>query len=165
MCAVARKMPFERRLKELEREARQVRADLKVLNKALQKPERLAAVSRPKSLKKIEEAVAPPNRGDPVVRSREPGAGAPPVPTGELFAWRSPVPVREKGRTAPGRAAEPTPKAGHLLQDDRFANYFSSGSFVRTRPAAGGSRVQRNKALFMLVLVIIFGFILFSFLF
>ena len=172
MCASARKTPLDRRLKELAREAQQVRSDIKALNKALQKPDRLAAVPRSISLQKIEEAVAPPSRGDPVARGAEPEAAAPPVPAGELFAWRPPVPWRDKGRNTPdapspraSRVTEPTPKAGHLLQDDRFTNYFSSGSFVGTRPSKGEGRVQRNKAIFMIVVVVVFGFILYSLIF
>lgn len=171
----ARKTPFERRLKELEREARQVRSDLKTLHRALEKPERLASVPRPRSLQKRDESVTPPQRNDPVRQAEPPAAAAAEAsapPPGELFAWRPPVPIREKQRKseksppAPApAAAEPAHKGARFLKDERFTNYFSSGSFVGSPPAKGEGRVQRNKAVFMILIVIVVGFILYRLVF
>ena len=176
MCA-AMKTQFERRMKELERESRRVRADIKTLTRALEKPDRLAAVPRPRTLVEREAPVSPPRREDPVTPpedaappSGETGTDAP--PPGELFAWRGSPPTRPAGPRArepaparPGRLVEPTRKAGHLLKDDRFANYFASGSFVGAPPAKGEGRVQRNKAVFMIVIVVVVGFVLYSLIF
>ncbi|HOW97228.1 MAG TPA: hypothetical protein P5567_05575 [Kiritimatiellia bacterium] len=171
------KTQFERRMKELERESRRVRADLRTLTKALDKPERLATVPRPQSLVARERPVAPPRREDPVTSPEEAappsgGAVADAPPPGELFAWRSPAAARPASPRAPepaapraGRMVEPTRKAGHLLKDDRFANYFASGSFVGAPPVKGEGRVQRNKAVFMIFIVVIVGFVLYSLIF
>ena len=68
MCA-AMKTQFERRMKELERESRRVRADIKTLTRALEKPDRLAAVPRPRTLVEREAPVSPPRRaGGPTWR-------------------------------------------------------------------------------------------------
>ncbi|MBP7831297.1 MAG: hypothetical protein KA248_15420 [Kiritimatiellae bacterium] len=171
----ARKTPFERRLKELDREARQVRSDLKALHRALEKPERLASAPRPRSLQKRPAAVTPPQREDPVRQADkaadEAAEAAAAPPPGELFAWRPPVPVREKKRKAeepppaPAAPADPARKGARFLKDERFTNYFASGSFVGSPPAKGEGRVQRNKAVFMILIVIVVGFILYRLVF
>ncbi len=43
----------------------------------------------------------------------------------------------------------------------RFANYFVSGSFLGAKPLREARRFQRNRAIAMLVIVALFGWVLY----
>ncbi len=163
-----RKSPLEQRLKELEREASLVRKDMKVLSRAIQKPdvlERLPPLKSGESRRPVRPAV----RRDPVQASEERAAqkaveeGA---PHGELFQWAPRRSLLGTARNA-ARAEEsveegagPAEGKGRVrpVQDERFRAYFGNGSFVASRPLKQERRIQRNKALFMLIVVLFFGF-------
>jgi hypothetical protein len=53
------------------------------------------------------------------------------------------------------------PKNRAVMKDQRFANYFSSGNFLGGRPMKQEKSVQRNKAVFMIVVVIVVAFSVF----
>lgn len=157
MCAARKKSPLENRLRELEKEADIIRQDMKVLSRAMKKPDQLAALPRLKS-----HRIAPPPRqiphvAPPAVPSPERPAAAPP---GDLFP-ESPVaspPPRELPTV--GETASERPRS-HMSRDERFRNYFGHGSFLPARPLKQERRVQRNKAIFVLVVVVVFGFIVY----
>ena len=44
--------------------------------------------------------------------------------------------------------------------DQRFSRYFSSGSFSRSTPLSHEKRIQRNKAIFAVLCLIVFGYVL-----
>lgn len=46
-------------------------------------------------------------------------------------------------------------------EPERFANYFSSGSFGKTRPLGYEKRLQRNKAIFMVIFVVIVAYVMY----
>jgi len=80
--------------------------------------------------------------------------GAPPEPGGDdLASYKVPPPVAE------GIENIPLPKA---LPDQRFATYFGSGSLHSVRPLRQERRVQRNKAVFMLILAAAILYLVFS---
>lgn len=163
-----KKSSLERRLKELRKESELVREDIKALSKAVKNPDEVS-LPRLKSLRHDDRRVPPPTRKDPVVTPREPpkpdpksvGVG------GELFDWTSRAeqldrqaagfPPKVIGQSLP----EPTggPKNKAVMKDQRFANYFSSGNFLGGRPMKQEKSVQRNKAVFMIVVVIVVTFI------
>jgi hypothetical protein len=163
-----KKTSMERRLKELKKESELVREDIKVLSKAVNNPAEVNSLPRLKSLRHEERRVPPPTRKDPISAPREP---LPPVPKpasadGELFDW---VPRAEQmdrqtagkppnwiGQSLPGPAGSPKNKA--VMKNHRFASYFSSGNFLGGRPMKKEKNVQRNKAVFMIIVVIIFMF-------
>ena len=43
----------------------------------------------------------------------------------------------------------------------RFANYFVSGSFLGAKPLREARRFQRNRAIAMLIIVSLFGWVLY----
>lgn len=126
--------PMDERLAELERELRQVRKNLRAVEKghgtSPRFPEPTAAGEQP-------DPTPPRNASD--------------ARHGELFAYAS-------GGTRPGHA-----QPRDVDDKRRFAHYFASGSFVGgMRPMREVRRVQRNKAIFMVIIVLVVAFILFS---
>ena len=173
-----KKSALERRLKDLKKESELVRDDIKALAKAIRNPDDVN-MPRLKSSKREERRVPPPMRKDPVVSSREPPRTEMPSdprsagPHGELFEWAPRAEQMERqslgqppkvfGQSLPESA--PSPKNRAVTQDQRFANYFSSGGFLGGRPMKQEKSVQRNKAVFMLVVVIIVAFSVFRLVF
>lgn len=171
MGRLLKKSPLEKRLKELEREARLVRADIQTLTRVLKTLDRRTSVPRSKSLPL--EGSPPRNHGPAPEEPREPTA-PPWAPPEELSA--EPAPGARQGEEADEQVPVPatshgderretTPKAEHLRKDQRFASYFSSGNFLGAPPARADGRIHRNKAVFMVLLVVVFGFILWRLLF
>lgn len=158
---------IQRRLKELEKESRLIQADIRTLSKALQRPGALETVPSLKSRAASASRVSAPARTDPAVSSPGAAAGEMAKDLGDLFAWRGPERPRSPqavGVPASVPSVELEGRRRTVLDDNRFLNYFASGSFVG-RPPAQARRVQRNKAIFMLLIVALFGFILFKLLF
>ena len=164
------KSSLERRLKELKKESELVRDDIKALSKAVKNPDE-GSLPRLKSLRHEDRRVPPPTRKDPVLTPREPPKPEP-KPTGaggELFDWApraeqldrqaAGMPPKVIGQSLPGPAGGPKNKA--VMKDQRFANYFSSGNFLGGRPMKQEKSVQRNKAVFMIVVVIVVAFSVF----
>jgi len=56
---------------------------------------------------------------------------------------------------------EPSSKT-RVYQDERFANYFTTGGFKSAVPLRRDAKVQRNKAIFMIVLIVLLGYILYA---
>jgi hypothetical protein len=81
----------------------------------------------------------------------------------QTFNWADGAPSRgmpQRTATAERDSGEPKNKA--VLNDQRFANYFSSGGFVGgagpQRPLKVERKVQRNKAIFLWIFVILAAF-------
>ncbi len=156
----SKRSALERRLKELQKESELVRSDIKVLNKVVKNPDGFAHIPKLRSEREV-EPIAPPVREDPVLRARgtvqePPRAG----PHDDLFGIPPKVePVRGWGR--PSAPAEPAAgvRPRSVPKDERFANYFSSGGFLGgPRPMKQERNVQRNKAVFMIMAVIVVFF-------
>ncbi len=79
------------------------------------------------------------------------------VPAETRAPAQDPMP-RPQEAAPSGRRAEPS-------EDKRFANYFASGSFVKTRPLGRERRVQRNKAIFLLIFVLLMGYLVYHLIF
>jgi hypothetical protein len=170
-----KKTSLERRLKELKKESELVREDIKVLSKAVKNPDEVKSLPRLKSLRHEERRVPPPTRKDPVFASREPPQPAPKLASaeGELFDWvpraeqpdrqAAGMPSKAMGQSLPGSASGPRNKA--VMKNHRFANYFSSGNFLGGRPMKQEKSIQRNKAFFMIIVVIIVTFSVFRLVF
>lgn len=167
------KSSLERRLKDLEKEAKLVQGDIKALSRALKKPEELAAVPRLKSV--AQEFVKPPSRRDPILsRLRPEPSEEPPEPPEpeepaqqpaeeDLFSW-APRNVGRPEFPETGREADiqgPQPRQA-VSGDKRFANYFTSGTFITPRPLRTEKNVQRNRAIAMIILLILVGLWVFS---
>jgi hypothetical protein len=159
-----RKSALERRLKDLQKEADLVRSDIKALNRVVKNPDGGGRLPKLRS-ERAREPVAPPVREDPVSRARTQGR-EPAPPAGshdDLFDVPPRVePVRGWGRPAPAATLE-EPASGArskpVAKDERFANYFSSGGFLGgSRPLKQEKNVQRNKAVFMIGVVIVVFF-------
>ena len=175
---IGKKSSLERRLKELKKESELVRDDIKALSKAVKNPEEVN-LPRLKSLRHDDRRVAPPARKDPVSTPREPPkpeAPREPAPAGvkgELFDWApraeqlnrqaAGMPPKVIGQSLPEPSGGPKNKA--VMKDQRFANYFSSGGFLGGRPMKQEKSVQRNKAVFMIVVVVIVAFSVFRLVF
>jgi hypothetical protein len=79
----------------------------------------------------------------------------------------------ERGVSEPfdaGAAAAPlsttsSTRRASLIADKRFASYFASGSFVDTRTLSRERRIQRNKAIFLLICALLMGYIVYRFIF
>ena len=171
-----KKTALERRLKELKKESELVREDIKAFSKAVKNPEGVTVMPRLKSARLEARRVPPPTRRDPVSTPPEPSPAEikPPEPKpagagSDLFDW-APRAV-QLGRQADGLPPKVvgealSPQAGGarnkaVMKDQRFAQYFSSGNFLGGRPLRQEKSVQRNKAVFMIVVVIIFAFSVF----
>ena len=165
---------LERRLKELKKESELVREDIKALSKAVKNPEEVR-LPRLKSSRHEDRRVPPPTRKDPVVATQE-TSRLPAEPTGargELFDWAPRAEQMERqsagqppkviGQSLP--EAPSGPKNASVMKDQRFANYFSSGNFLGSRPMKQEKSVQRNKAVFMIVVVVLVAFSVFRLVF
>jgi hypothetical protein len=156
----SKKTALERRLKELQKESELVRSDIKVLNKVVKNPDGFAQIPKLRSERQA-PPIAPPLREDPVAKARAAAQELPPAgPHDDLFGLPPKVePVRGWGR--PPVSPEPNvgAKGKAAPKDERFANYFSSGGFLGgPRPMKQERNVQRNKAVFMVIVVIVVFF-------
>lgn len=163
------KSALERRLRELKKESSLVRDDIRSLSKALKTTDDHVSIPRLKSDRYARPAVPPPTRRDPVAAPAPPpaAAGEQHAPHAGLFEWAKGAAGREPkpGRPAPPEPVNGGPRNTAVRQDERFANYFSTGNFLGGKPLKRERSVQRNRAIVMLVAVIIFAFIVFNLLF
>jgi len=153
--------PLERRLREVEQDSVELGAEIRRLQRALKNPERL--FTRREYLPPPVRGPRPPPEEQPAPAAEPPPpapapapAAPPPAPAaGELFAWNP----------AAGGAAPPAAGRKAAPEQQRFAQYFSSTGFLG-KPALRQERnVLRNRAIFVAVIVIILGGILFKLIF
>lgn len=148
----AEKSALDARLAELEAELKRVKKNVRLVAKTGRAAP--SPVARPKMRRSpAPEPAAPP--------TPPPEAPAPPPDLFSLAQQRhTPPPAASYGS---GRPARMEPAAAPALEDkDKFGRYFTSGSFVASRPMGEERRLFRNKAIFMLVLVVLVAFIFVS---
>ena len=164
---------LDRRIRQLRKESEVVREDIRTLSRALKNRDELDRLPKLKSGKYVEApAIPPPTRGDPV---RKPVAGVPAMPpkmieqavdegaqpAGAAFPQREPkagVPPISLPGAGPVRSQPP-------VKDERFANLFSSGGFLGSVNVRQERNVQKNKAIFMLLVVIVVFFVVYKLVF
>ena len=144
---------LDKRIQRIREEADRVDHDLRLLSKFIEKPKRSVDFSRLKS------ATLEPPREPPAVATRR-GAPAPgraplaPLPSaGPAPAAVSPTAAVEQRPESRGGYHSGKAKTS----DERFADYLAS-SFQAARPLRQERRIQRNKAIIMLVVVILLSF-------
>ncbi len=146
---------FERKLKEIELEKRRVQNEIKSLSKAMKRGEVPPSPSVTRMPPRHVPASGKPEEESPAKES-----------AGELFAWNKEKEAAHHPKTeAPGKSmGSPlvAEKKRPVYGDERFSNYFSAGGFKSPMPARQERSVQRNKAIFMIVLVILVGYIIFQ---
>ena len=132
MAKAEQRGPFSRRLQELEEEERLLRQSMKDVSRHLRKLER--------------------GEAEAVQARSSPGWGARPA-----------QPVAEPPGDPPPalQQAVETPRQADPRGNERFASYFASGSFVKTKPLARARRNQRNRAIFIMIVVILAAYIVF----
>jgi hypothetical protein len=128
---------FDERLRQLERELNSVDQEIKVLGKAVQRPEEAAELLRQRDWRGVS-----PSAGSAAGRlaPRAVGAAAEPEPRRE--------PAANSTTELSGR-----PAAAPVDRDPRFASYLTAGSIDSTRPLRQERRIQRNRAIVMLVVM------------
>lgn len=145
---------LSRRIREIERERKTIERDLRLLNKALKNPEALQDLRRPPG--GAEESTEF-DRGIP---AEGPSSAA---PGDELFSSGQPAAASglPPQRTRPGAGASDSDmnlaerERSKLEGDHRFANYIVAGNVDGIRPLRHERRVQRNRAIVMIVAVLI----------
>lgn len=151
MAGWARKpSALEQRIRALEKEARRVEEDIRLLSRALKRANGAIPWNRLKTRE-------PPGAGG----ARAPGERLPGA--AEEAEGASAVEERRSGgRAAPeARTASPETErreARQFVFDRRFASYFTSGSFMPGGPPQSEA-VERNKLIFVLGLAAVVVFI------
>ena len=146
-----RESALSRRLKDIEREITALDRDVKSLAKVAKKTGSEPVPARP--------AAAPAPASAP--QAPEPPMPAPPPPnlrhSDELFPARTAAShMPSRGPLPPDDdAAAPDRERGRVGGDRRFASYFVSGNMDSIRPLRQERSVQRNKAIAMLVFVVL----------
>lgn len=157
---------FERKLKELEQQQELIQNDIRTLSKSMRKldeggempPLRSRSIDAVRAARAAVAAEPAPVRRAPAPVSPPPPEPAPdldpePEALGEPAPDLEPVPDADDGSDAPPLIVDtrrfPPPVR------PKFANYFASGSFGSSRPLAEERRIQRNKAIFMVVVLVL----------
>jgi hypothetical protein len=146
--------PFERRLRELEQESALLDHDMRKLRRSIEKAERTGTAPE-----------LPPLRHEPIMSASAPVPESTlpePDPEPRRPLWRTPESVnhaRMAAREAMAREAESSGGRRDFSRNERFASYLASGSFGKARPLGREKKVQRNKAIFMLITALLFAFI------
>lgn len=138
MAWMKRESPYERRIRELEEEAERVRKNMQQLMKNVP---REAVTSSP--------ALGARPAG-PRLRSSYQRSVAPPVP---VHAPQSLRPEEPSAPVPPDQPEVPARSAEH--RPEKFASYLASGSFGTPRSLSRERRIQRNKAIMMLVFALL----------
>ncbi|OQA24212.1 MAG: hypothetical protein BWY59_02299 [Verrucomicrobia bacterium ADurb.Bin345] len=161
------KSRLEHRLRELRKESELVREDIRTLGRVVRNREELDRLPKLKSGKYTERPIPPPTRRDPVRGGEE---TAPAMPPRIIDQPPAPfVPPAQPSGSGPPKAApasgSATARPRASSTDERFANLFSSGGFLGSVNARQERNVQKNKAIFMLLVVIVVFFVVFQLVF
>jgi hypothetical protein len=148
---------LSRRLKQIEKELSLVSHDVKVMSKAVKRPGAgLPPAAQLRSQRRSDALVSPPTAAPgPATPKAGPGAAS-----GELFHR---IPTPSAGNSLPPVAATAPIREEQVFEkerakferDHRFASYFVSGSVDGIQPLRQERRVQRIKAIFMVVVLLI----------
>jgi hypothetical protein len=131
------------RVEELGREVSRLDGEIRGLSRAVDHPDREAAARRLRRLFEEQSRPKPPPVPAPVPEPAARGPVERPLPAEReppLSADAAAVPDMEMGAEPEGTAAR-----------SRFASYFVTGGLQALQPLRQERRVQRNKAIFMLV--------------
>ena len=160
--------PFDEKLRGIEKERKRVRDEIKALSRAVKKGQAPAAAPASR------HAQSP---SDTSVHGQEP------TPSGsqtnmkerDLFSWNASGGGAPKADAQPRSAqqGEPMPTVGGhpgprnrrapVHGDQRFASYFTTGGFKSAPlPAHKDRGVQRNKLIFIVVVLFLLGYILYA---
>ena len=167
------------RIRDIDRELRELRKAMRELERTgrtnyvapaprIRRPSPApAAATSPGVAPAVPGPAAEPERAAAALRDAPAAASAAPIEyfeTGTSEAVRggsdgAPLPYPPWRRAAPPPGASPSEP---LAADDkqRFANYFSSG-FLPGRPLKGERHTQRNRAIAMIVVVVVLAYILY----
>ena len=182
MRPVRKETAFERRLRELQDESSTLQRDIKSLSRSLKKlgadTETLpppGPVRHEGNRSRLNPNYAATIGADTTtmvtVNNHTPMAGEPETEVNLFTAEPAGTPVPPEPVDVPTvlstrsdtatpatryRRMAPAPKP----DDSRFRSYFSNGSFARSVPLSHEKRVQRNKAIFAVCCLIVFGYIL-----
>lgn len=127
---------LQEKLESLQREIARVEKDIKGISTAIESPDPDRVIRR---LRKVVGEIPPADQGDwPVVEE--------PARAGRMDKPALTSPLREM----PEEMVIPKPQP-----DQRFQTYFGTGSLHSVRPLRQERRVQRNKAIVMLILAIL----------
>ncbi len=161
MARTSRPSLFERKLQELERQQDVIQNDIRSLSKSMRKIEEGGELPplRSRALDIRPARTAPP----PAAEAAAPARSLPPSDPVELIEEEAP-------EVEPAPAAPPPPlvvdaRRRASTKNPRFANYFASGSFGSSRPLAEERRIQRNKAVFMIIVLVVVLAIVWRFVF
>jgi hypothetical protein len=129
-----RNSTLEKRLKKIQKELSAVDSDLQSLRRAVKKPG---------------EGIPMLNAREPASEKREQRATAGPrrVSSGH-DAQRTQTVKTEQTVSA-------THRQKHVVQDDRFISYLMTSDFQGRRPLRNERRIQRNKAIIMVLVAVI----------
>jgi len=161
-----RRHSFERRIKDLSKESGLLREDIRALSRFVKNPEIQDSFPRLKSDRYTAPVVRPRTRVDPVDENvlPEPGASVDGVTAVGQNVHLGPAGknrVQAPPRIDPSSRVESDAQVKRTVpRDERFASLFSSGGFLGGPvPVRQEKSVQRNKAIFMIVIVVIVLFI------
>jgi len=144
---------LDARLREIDRRLREVR-------KAIRKAEKGLTARVPETVTASAPAAAPTlRRPSTAAQARRPSQSP---PDAELFQLPSDPRTAEPVGGGSSRSGPPAgrPGWGQIEDKKRFANYFS-GSMLSPRAAQESRRVQRSRAILMLIVVAVLAYIVY----
>lgn len=155
--------PIERRMRELEREARRLKHDIRSASRSARKNSgrEEPAPSRPAEHRLAATSSAWPSGPRSTINpfreripdERDDGLDQ---PVTEADATRPPEEPRTRGSRSGYGPDE------HFRRDERFVSYLSTGGIQATRPLRQERAVQRNRAIVMVICVIMIAYIIFA---
>ena len=160
---------LEDRLRSLEKESHLIKDDMRTLSSMLKNPDDWKGKTKLKYQPKP-RLVPPAPKEDPVASSKRRHIRERNAPHGELFQWHGTASDKshaEDSELFPNvrldkqqQAETSVGYAKGQLDKKRFTNYFAQGSFMGpVMPLKQEKNLQRNKAVFMLIVVIVVGFV------
>ncbi len=155
--------PIERRMRELEKEARRIKQDIRSASRSARRKSGRdeSAPSRPPEHRRVAASSAWPSGPRSTIN---PFRERVPDERDDLLDQ----PVMEPDSTQPPDEPSTRPYHGgygpeeHFRRDDRFVNYLSTGGIQATRPLRQERAVQRNRAIVMVICVIMIAYIIFA---
>lgn len=145
--------PFERKLREIEREKRRVREEIKALSRAVKRGQAPVAGKVGPTVRSSVSGTVSVGDGD------DGDAGTP----SDLFGWSASAAAAKEGlgRTESATSAKPGGiKRAPVQGDQRFASYFATGGFKTPIQTRQGRGVQRNKLVFIGVVAVVLIYII-----
>lgn len=144
MALFRKESAYDRRLRELDEESDRIRKNMKILMKDVSRSDSRGGVSKGAEI---------------VTEHREVDVGSPLADNESPALENREAGLRSSGRGGRGGRALRHADEVNPQQDrpgsERLASYLASGSFGKSRVLSHERRIQRNKAVFMLVFAVI----------